>query len=430
IRHAAGHALRLVEQLRIKRAVFAWPDALGSTAQHSDIVMAVAEGTLLGGYEFDKYVSHTESKFSCQEVALAVRSTTAAAKKALLEAQVISQAVNDARDMQNDNSDDVNPKKIEERAKKIAKDAKIRMTVISGDAAKKAGLNLLQAVGRASPWPPRLIVLEYFGAAKKHAPLAIVGKGITFDTGGVNLKPAHGMLEQMHLDMSGAATVLAVIRLAAQLKLKTNLIAAMPIAENALGGNAYKPGSVYTAQNGTSVEVTNTDAEGRLVLADANAYVAQRYKPTAIIDIATLTGAVLIALGEHHAGLTSNHDDLSNGLFNSSRTTGELIWPLPLTADYRAEVKGKKSDLVNAVLSKSARADAIQAAAFLERFAGEYPFALIDMAGTSMRSYKRGYTPEGGTGFGVRLLLDYIKQNPHGPKAKGWGSRGLGRYGR
>jgi leucyl aminopeptidase len=421
LRQATAISLRLFEKMRLRKVVAMWPTIKRSTlgpVSDADLVTAAAEGYLLGAYEFDRYKATMQKKFSAEVVELAITKKNATIEKALREALIVSQAVNEARDLQNDNSDDVNPEMFAQFATKTAKEHKLKITVIDGPELKKLGLNLLHSVGRASKWQPKLILVEYRGNPKNKNQLqALVGKGITFDTGGVNLKPAMGgSLEHMHLDMSGAADVLEVAKVASLLKLKTNILAVMPIAENAIGGDAYKPGSVIRAYNGTTVEIVNTDGEGRLVLADAIAYVTRKYKLDTVIDIATLTGAIIVTFGERFAGLLSNHDGLANELLKAGVRTAEPLWRLPLTDGYRRDIRGKKSDLVNTVPARPARADAIQAAAFLEAFANGVPLGHIDIAGASMRSRAMNYIPAGGTGFGVRLLIDYLRNNPQGPK--------------
>jgi leucyl aminopeptidase len=423
LRQASAISLRLFEKMRLKKVVAVWPTIKRSAqgpVSDADLITAAAEGYLLGAYEFDRYKTSMKNKFSADLVEFALVKKNAAGEKALQEAIIVSQAVNEARDLQNDNSDDVNPEAFAQFATKVAKEHKLKITIIDGPELKKLGLNLLHSVGRASKWQPKLIMIEYRGNPKNKNQLqALAGKGITFDTGGVNLKPTFGgSLEHMHLDMSGAADVLEVIKVASILKLKTNILAVMPIAENAIGGDAYKPGSVIRAYNGTTVEIANTDGEGRLVLADAIAYVTRKYKLDAVIDIATLTGAIIITFGERFAGLLSNHDGLANELLKAGVRTAEPLWRLPLTDGYRREIRGKKSDLVNSVATRPPRADAIQAAAFLEAFTNGVPLGHIDIAGTSMRSRPMSYVPAGGTGFGVRLLIEYLRNNLQGPKGK------------
>ncbi|MFO0704611.1 MAG: leucyl aminopeptidase [Candidatus Andersenbacteria bacterium] len=426
-RVAAATSLHLLEKLRIDEAALTWPEKLPAVATPADLVGGLVEGVLLGGYEFDRY-KHVQSKFSTKRLHLVPLTISKSISAAFQEKQLIAAAVNEARDLQNDNSDEVTPATLAKHAQALAREYKLRCTVLEAPQLKKLGLNLLHAVGRASNWPPKLIVLEYQGNRASNERLALIGKGITFDTGGVNLKPTHGMLTEMHLDMSGAATVLTVLKLAAQLKLKTNLVAVVPVAENAIGGNAYKPGSVLKAYNGQTVEIGNTDAEGRLILADANAYAVKNVHPSAIIDVATLSGVTLVTFGEHYAGLVSNHDQLAEQLYAASVRTAEWTWPLPLVDFYRQQNKSSKADLVNVAPGKRMYGDTIQAGAFLESFCGEVPMAFLDIAGTSMRTRSSGYQPAGGTGFGVRLLIDYLKRNPKGPRAAGAGSRGLGRY--
>jgi leucyl aminopeptidase len=412
VRRASANALRLLERMRVASAVFVWPTRLPKRASQVELVSAASEGVLLGAYEFDKYQSSAKNKFSTGLVEFAVDKLSATTKKALQESMLICAAVNEARDMQNDNSDDVNPEHLAKQSKSLAAAHKLTYSVLSGKELSARGLNLLHAVGRASQWPPKLIVLEYWGASKKIAPIAMVGKGITFDTGGVNLKPsAGGQLHEMHLDMSGAAIVMAVLKLAAQLKLRVNLIGALAVAENVIDSNSYKPGSIIRAFNGKTVEVANTDAEGRLVLADAMSYLAATHKPSSIIDVATLTGSIMVTFGYHVAGLVSNNDTLARNLTNASQRTDERLWRLPLIDEYRAETHGKRSDLSN-LGSNPRYGDAIVAGAFLEQFTAGIPWAHIDIAGTSMRPVRNYYNPAGGTGFGVRLLVDFLKNLP------------------
>ncbi len=410
VRRATAHSLKLIEKLRISKAVAVLAGRYTSAIKESDLVGAAAEGYLLGAYEFDKYKTKLKDKFSASDVELAIERVNKGAELALTEAEHVAEIVNSTRDMQNDNADDVNPETFVNQAEIAAKEDKLKMTVIGGDQLKTKGLRLIHAVGRASKWKPQLIMLEYYGdKSRKNNLTALVGKGVTFDTGGVNLKPADSMIEQMHLDMSGAATVLHAIKLASRLKLKTNILAVMPVAENAIGGNAIKPGSVVKAYNGKSVEIANTDAEGRLILADALAYVADKYKPTRIIDIATLTGSIIAALSFFYAGLITNNEKISKGLLDASEVTSEKIWRMPLDNDFRQTMRGTKSDLTN--ISKGG-GDSTKAAAFLENFTAKIPWAHLDIAGTSMLPKPSGYQPQGGTGFGVRLLVEYLRKNP------------------
>ncbi len=410
LRKAAAATLGLLEKMRLAHAVFVWPAKLGRGVNDVAAAEAFAEGTMLGAYEFDRYITNAKDKFSTSTIALAVRKKNVAMEKAVVRAKIISHVVNETRDLENDNSDNVNPESIAKLCAKTARDHKLKLSILDGPELRRENLQLLYAVGRASQWPAKLITLEYRGDKSSKKITALVGKGITFDTGGVQLKPSRGgELDQMHMDMSGAACVLGVLKLAAQLKLKVNITGVLAVAENAIDGIAYKPGSVLKAYNGKTVEIANTDAEGRLVLADALAYLVKNNRPTEIIDIATLTGAVLVTFGHEFAGLVSNSDQISRKLLTSGERTAEKLWRLPLTDYFREQTKGTKSDLRN--LGKNPKyADTIVAAAFLEAFTDGVPYAHVDIAGTSMTSARSGYNPAGGTGFGVRLLLDYVSR--------------------
>ena len=409
LRQAMARGLNVVEKLRVPRISFVWPKQLPGKMQPNIAVQAAAEGVLLGAYEFDKYKTTAKDIFSAKTITFGLERTSKLVEKDLELAVKSADAVNWARDLQNDNSDDVNPETIEKAVRDLARNHMLTTTVIAGDQLKKIGLNLIHAVGRASQWAPRLVLLEYRGAAKKEPMHAIVGKGVTFDTGGVNLKPTRGgFLTEMHLDMSGAAVALATIRLASELKLKVNLVVAIPLAENAIDGNSYKPGSVIKAFDGRTVEIGNTDAEGRLILSDAVAYVAKTYQPKSIVTVATLTGSIIVALSDFMAGLFSNSEPLAKKLHAASQESGEAIWRMPLTDDYRTLIKGTKADVSNTG-PPGKEADASHGAALLESFAKDADFAHIDIAGTSMLSRARGYMPSGGTGFGVRLLVSYLK---------------------
>lgn len=409
LRQGMARALAVVEKLRVPRATFVWPKQLPGKIQPHKAVLAAAEGVLLGAYEFDKYKTTDKDIFSAKTITFALERTSKQVEQALEMATKTSSAVNWARDLQNDNADDVNPESIEKLVRDLARNHMLTTTVIAGEQLSKVGLNLIHAVGRASQWAPRLVLLEYRGAAKKEPTHTIVGKGVTFDTGGVNLKPSRGgSLTEMHLDMSGAAVTLATIRLASELKLKINLVAAIPLAENAIDGNSYKPGSVIKAFDGRTVEIGNTDAEGRLILSDAVAYVTKTYQPKSIVTVATLTGSIIAALSDFMAGLFSNNESLTKRLQKAADESGEALWRMPLTDDYRTLIKGTKADVSNTGPAGKG-ADASAGAALLESFAKDVEFAHIDIAGTSMLARRRGHMPAGGTGFGVRLLVEYLR---------------------
>lgn len=408
LRRASCAVLRFAQGLKVESVGVVLPEILNSPAR--DCVRASAEGFLLGHYDFDKYKTQDVEKRTISRVMLGVSGDERACRDELRRTQLITSAVILTRDLANDNSDEVHPGAFVKTARQQLRGLPVKFTVFDERRIQKQGMNLLYAVGRASKFPPRFMIVEYRGNPASKEKTALIGKGVTFDTGGVNLKPSdRGFLEDMHMDMSGAAAVLAAFKVAAELKLKMNLLSVMPLAENAIGGHSYKPGSVLRSYAGKSVEIKNTDAEGRLILADAIAYVVKQYAPARIIDMATLTGHCIIALGEHAAGLFSNNDALARALFEAGEQTNERVWRLPLYKEYSEEVKGLKGDLQNSgkVLGGAA-AGAITAAAFLQEFIGKTPWAHIDIAGTAMWSQARDYIPKGGTGFGVRLLVQYL----------------------
>ncbi|MGE5196112.1 MAG: leucyl aminopeptidase family protein, partial [Anaerolineae bacterium] len=266
-------------------------------------------------------------------------------------------------------------------------------------------MGLILAVNRGSNREPVLIILEYLGDEKSKERTAVIGKGITYDTGGLNIKPT-GSMETMKSDMAGAAAVLGLIKAAIATGLKANIIGVIASTENAVGPLSYKPGDVYTSFSGKTVEISNTDAEGRLVLADAISYTQERLKPTRLIDLATLTGGILIALGEEAAGLFSNDDHLASELLAAGENTYERLWRFPLFNEYKEAVKSSIADLKN---SGGRKASSITAAMFLQCFVKNIPWAHLDIAGTAYLTDARLYHPTPATGYGVRLLIDFFE---------------------
>ena len=266
-------------------------------------------------------------------------------------------------------------------------------------------MGLFLAVNKGSSQDPYLITLSYSGNPKSKEHIVLVGKGITYDTGGLALKPAENMAT-MKCDMAGAATVLATVGAAAALGLKVNVTAIAPVTDNAIDAKSYKMGDVYFSMSGKTVEITNTDAEGRLVLADAITYAKTHFHPTLLIDVASLTGGIVVALGEDIAGLFSNDDPLAKDLLQSSETTGESLWRMPLNPDYKEMLKSDIADLLN---SAGKTASSMTAALFLQEFASGTPWAHIDFAGSCYLSKPKNYNTSKATGFGVRLLIDFLE---------------------
>jgi leucyl aminopeptidase len=390
-------ALVAKEAAKLKAASVAWlvPE---SDAQET-LAEGIATGTILGGYRFDRFKSKSDDEPPPSAPESLTLLGPADLGEAVEAARVCAEAQNRARDLQSLPSNVATPSYLGRRAREIASAHPAVSTEVFGReeiAAKEMGG--LVAVSKGGAEEPQLIVLRYEGGGSGET-LGLVGKGVTFDTGGISLKTPGGMHE-MKMDMSGAAAVLETVRAVAELGLALNLIAVIPSTENMPSGTAVKPGDVITQYNGKTVEVNNTDAEGRLILADALAYAVEQGADR-IVDIATLTGAVMIALGSTYAALISNDDALAAAVEDAGRDTGELVWRLPLHPEYKALTKGAVADLTNA--SAKRKAGTIYAGSFLEEFVGETPWAHVDIAGTAW-DVGRPYTGSDASGYGVRLL--------------------------
>ncbi len=366
-------------------------------------IKAMIEGLDLSDYKFDKYITKKEEKEVELHVFLDVSHKFA---RLLQETLLVNKNVKIVRDLVNDNSYSKTPQILTEIVSDFAKKNNLKAKVLDEKDIQKEKLNLLWAVGQGSQYPPRLIIAEYNGNPNSKEKIALIGKGINFDTGGVNLKQM--MLDEMRMDMAGAAVVFGAFKTAVELKLKKNLILVIPAAENALSGRSYKPGDIFVSYSGISVEIGNTDAEGRLVLADAIGYVQKNYKPTAIIDVATLTGAVMVALGPSLIGMFGNNEQQKKVLFKAGEETFERVWELPIYDEHRDLNKGKFADIKN-IGGKDG--GSITAAAFLEKFIQEgVNWTHLDIAGAASNKKESYYIPEFGTGRVVRLLTEYLKQ--------------------
>ncbi len=320
---------------------------------------------------------------------------------------ILAEAVNYARDIANAPSSEMDPDRVEEEAKKLAKELGLKIKVLHRKELEKQGLNGIIAVGRGGSSEPRLIILEYKGSNRDSWDIAVIGKTVTFDAGGLDIKTAEGMYN-MKFDKSGGAAALGIIRAAAKLKLPVNLVIALPAVENMPGPNSYRPRDVIRMYNGLTVEVGNTDAEGRITLADALAYIEKNYRPKEIIDLATLTGAIVVALGNHAIGLFSNNDELARELTEVGEIVGERLWRMPLWKEYYEQLKSEVADINNV---GGRPGGAITAAAFLSKFIENTAWAHLDIAGTAwvqQHGPKKPYYPKGATGVGVRLITYYI----------------------
>jgi leucyl aminopeptidase len=366
---------------------------------------AFLEGIVFGQYDFHEYKKQEEDRPVLVEAFTVVASGGSDGSDVLRRAALVAANTNLIRDLANRASNDVTPTTLAEFANDIARETGCECEVLTEDDMHKLGMNALLGVAKGSAEPATLIILHY--KSSDTAPiLAIVGKGITFDSGGISIKPAEAMHE-MKYDMCGAAAVLGAFKSIAELKPAVNLIAVVPAAENMTGSAAQKPGDIVRAFNGKTIEVHNTDAEGRLALADAMAYVADKYKPAAMVDLATLTGACVVALGHYAAAVMTPDDALFAELQTASDASGERIWRLPLWDDYGALIKGTHADLCN--IGPRGEAGAITSACFLKEFAGDVPWAHLDIAGTAWGGKKISYqNPSHASGYGVRLLTQWI----------------------
>ena len=365
-------------------------------AQHA---LQVAAET---AYRFDRMKSRREeADRGLARLVLAApdRAAAAALQAAARQGAALGAGVSLARDLGNLPGNVCTPTYLAEEAVRLGKRHKLKVTVLDRRQMERLGMGALLSVTRGSAEPPRFIVLEYNGAPKKHKPVVLVGKGITFDTGGISLKPA-GEMDEMKFDMSGAGSVLGTFEAVAGMGLPVNLVGLVPACENMPGGTATKPGDIVTSLSGQTIEILNTDAEGRLILCDALTY-AERYDPAAVIDIATLTGACVIALGHVATGLFSNRDALAAEIVAAGEAAWDRVWHMPLWDDYQEQIKSPFADMANI---GGRPAGSVTAACFLARYARKYPWAHLDIAGTAWKSGR----DKGSTGRPVPLLTRFV----------------------
>lgn len=363
----------------------------------------LVEGLLLASYHFDQYKRKKAPPVALTQLILLApqRSSQAGMEQAIKQGSIIAKAVNATRDLANQPSNVCNATYLATQGRLLAKRyPQIKTTVIDEKQMAKLGMNAYLAVGRGSSNESFMTILSYQGAKdKRAAPIVLVGKGLTFDSGGISIKPAAGM-DEMKYDMCGAATVYGVMQAVAELGLALNVIGVMAGCENMPGGDAYRPGDILTTLSGTTVEVINTDAEGRLVLCDVLTYV-ERFKPQAVIDMATLTGACIVALGHHYSGLLGNNKTLSEQLLLAGEQAGDKAWSLPIDSDFQQQIDSSCADIMN---SSGREGGTITAACFLSRFTENYPWAHLDIAGTAWKSGSQ----KGATGRPVALLIQYL----------------------
>ena len=368
----------------------------------------LAEGILYGLYKYDNYLTESKKQqFQPKAVNFITNLKEKEVKTRLEENINLAAAINYVKDLVNAPAIDCTPETLAKEAQTIAKNSsKIKVSVLKEKEIRKQKLNLLASVAAGSVHEPYLITLEYKHKAKNKKPLMLVGKGVTFDAGGLNIKPT-GNIDTMKFDMAGAATVLGVFKLLSKINLPIHVIGVIPTVENLLGHEAYKPGDIITAYNGKTVEITNTDAEGRLILADALSYGIKKHKPEAIMDFATLTGACIQALGNTMTGIISNNESLYQKVEAASLLSQNKIWRLPLVDYFREKVAGDISDYKN--YTGGVGAGASMAAAFLEKFVEDKPWVHFDIAGTAFYDSTIGYTPKGATGQPLKLVYEFLK---------------------
>jgi len=401
VRRALG---RVAPQLA-KRTTVATTLAQAGGRSAEEAVQAAVEGVLLGSYRFDRYKSKKDDAPALETVTVlgSARWNSRAAKAAIERARIVADAEMWARDLVNTPARDLPPADLAKAAQDMAKEVGLEVKVWTEKELEKGGFGGILGVGQGSANPPRMIELRYRGAAASQAPIALTGKGVSFDSGGISIKPAEGM-DAMKSDMGGAASILGTMKAIARLKPKVNVIAAIPSAENMPSGSATKPGDVLHHRGGRTSEVVNTDAEGRLILADALAYLAEQ-EPRVIVDTATLTGACMVALGDELWGVMGNDRGLIRDLLAAGDATGERGWELPLHRPYRKLIDSDVADIKN--MGKR-HGGAITAGWFLAEFVGDTPWAHMDIAGPAFLDKAGDYSPKGATGVPVRALVHYV----------------------
>lgn len=402
-RRAAATAAKRAMSLKAKSVAIIVP---GTARPFEQTVFALTEGALLSLYRFDKYISKTEENPGDVESLSFVaedRKKLREGRAAVHKARIISEATAFARDLGNAPGNEMYPQTLAEAARQSAERSGYRATVLDEQEISDLAMGGVLGVSRGSAHPPRFIILEYGPTSKR--PVVLVGKGVTFDSGGISIKPSGGMAE-MKMDMSGAASVIGTFEAVARLKLPVHIIGLIPAVENLPSGSAIRPGDILRHYNGKTSEVDNTDAEGRLILADALGY-AETFKPQAVIDLATLTGAVVVALGHHATGMMGNDPSLMKKLKSAGETTYERVWQLPLYDEYEKQIKSDIADVKN---TGGRWAGSITGGLFLKRFIGNYKWAHLDIAGTAMLEENGDYTFKGASGVGVRLLTEFLRR--------------------
>ena len=405
LREAGGHLAKACEKIRARGIIICLPtlDTLGP--EHT--AECIAEGVLLGDYRFTKYKQVTRKKTDYAGLAAIKFACTVSVKsvrKGVMQGRIAAQAACAARDMAHEPGNGWTSADFAGFAKALAKTCGLNYRCIEKKEMEMMGMGGILAVNQGSVIPPRMVILEY-QPEKKSETLLLVGKGVTFDSGGISLKPGTGM-EEMKYDMCGGAAVLAAMQAVGEEKPNLGVVAIIPATDNMPSGSAVKPGDIIHHFNKVTAEIINTDAEGRMILADALAYGIKTYKPDCVVDVATLTGAIILGLGHHYSGLISNNDTLALCLESAGKLAGEPMWRLPLDKNYKKQIESKVADIKN-IGGKAG--GAITAAAYLSNFVGKTPWAHLDIAGTAWDFTEKTYIPKGPSGIGVRTFLTLIR---------------------
>jgi leucyl aminopeptidase len=408
LRRAAGAAVKQALRLRVRRmaSLMHHAELVSDRLSPADAARAVAEGAVLGGYRFLEMKSHDDDVApAIEEFVLLekVEEKAASMEAAARTGEIAARGECLARTLGNLPGNVATPTFLAETAQRIATDHGMTCTVLGREELRAEGLRALLAVAQGSEQEPKLIVLEHRRGAGDARPLVLLGKGLTFDAGGISIKPSAGM-EDMKFDMCGGAAVLGAMQAIGELGVKANVIGIIPSSENLLSGAALKPGDIVKSHLGKTIEIVNTDAEGRLILADALSYL-RRFEPAAVVDAATLTGACVIALGHHNTAVMGNDDALLDELREAGRRAGEPVWPLPMDDVYREQLKSDYADIKN---SGGRAAGSITAGWFLRDFVGDFPWAHLDVAGTAYGDGKLSYQVKGASGVPTRLFVEWV----------------------
>ena len=406
LRIVAGKIAQKAQSLGLSEFSIIIPQ--GFSIDTSGVVSSIVEGAQLSMYSFDKYKKEKSEKTPDLSLLFADPQKI---REVISKTQIVSEGTEYARDIANLPPNECAPSQLASFAKSLASKNKLKCKVFSKNELKQKKFGGIIAVGQGSKNEPKLIVLEHNRGKRSDKPIVIVGKAVTFDTGGISIKPSEKM-DEMKFDKCGGCTVLGIMKAVSELKLPINIVGIIPSVENMPGGESYRPGDIIRLYSGKTAEILNTDAEGRLILADALSYGIKKYSPKIIIDFATLTGACIVALGNNVAGLVSYDKKLAEKLKASSEKTSEEVWQLPINDDYMDMIKSNVADMRN--IGKGRAAGTITAAAFLANAVDDTPWAHIDIAGTAWTqdaTKEKPYNPKGATGFGVRLILDYLSSN-------------------